>query len=104
MYGLVQGREAIPFRKAAAPAGAITTTPDGAHADADDMFLLGLPSYRRGSRLRWALPLAGLFLLVALGVALWLAIPRDSTPFAGLRGGARSGDRAPTSGSPDRAP
>jgi hypothetical protein len=79
MYGLVHGREAIPFRKAAAPAGAAPTAAD---ADADEMFLLGLPFYRRGSWLRWALPLAGVFLLVALGVALWQATRGLPTQFA----------------------
>lgn len=74
MYGLVQGREAIPFRKAAA-AGSHASSPSAADADADEMFLLGLPFYRRGSWLRWALPLAALVLFAIVGVALWQSIP-----------------------------
>jgi hypothetical protein len=75
MYGLVHGREAIPFRKASAAA---RTAPDaGADGDADETLLLGLPFYRRhGTWLRWALPLAGLLLLAALGIALWQTVPR----------------------------
>ncbi len=73
MYSLVQGREAIPSRKANA-GGANASGPTGADADADEMFLLGLPFYRRGSWLRWALPLAGVLLLAVLGVALWQSI------------------------------
>jgi hypothetical protein len=73
MYSLVQGREAIPFRKAAA-AGAAASTPSSADHDADEMFLLGLPFYRRGSWLRWALPLAALVLFTVVGVALWQSI------------------------------
>ena len=73
MYALVQGREAIPFRKASAGRGN-ASAPTGADADADEMFLLGLPFYRRGSWLRWALPLAGVLLLAVLGVALWQSI------------------------------
>jgi hypothetical protein len=80
MYGLVQGREAIPFRKAAAPQAA-QAEPTGADADADEMLLLGLPFYRRGTWLRWALPLAAVLLVSALGIALWRAIdtgPHDA--------------------------
>jgi hypothetical protein len=73
MYALVQGREAIPFRKAAAASGH-GSAPTAADADADEMFLLGLPFYRRGTWLRWALPLAGVVLLVVVAVALWQSI------------------------------
>lgn len=73
MYGLVRGREAIPFRKAAAAAG--NDSSSSAHSDADEMFLLGLPFYRRGSWLRWALPLAAVVLFAIVGVALWHSIP-----------------------------
>src|SRR5205085_1801275 len=58
MYGLVQGREAIPFRKAQ-PAGPAAAGGNGAD-ETDEVFLLGLPSRRRGSWMMWALPLAGL--------------------------------------------
>ena len=72
MYALVQGREAIPFRKATSSGHA--SAPTSADADADEMFLLGLPFYRRGSWLRWALPLAALLLFAIVGVALWQTI------------------------------
>ncbi len=69
MYGLVRGREAIPFRKA--KAGGHASTPSSADTDADEMYLLGLPFYRQGGWLRWALPLAAVVLFVVVGVALW---------------------------------
>jgi hypothetical protein len=73
MYGLVSGREAIPFRKAAVPtaAGGAPTHGDG---DADETLLLGLPFYRQGSWLRWALPLAAVVLIAGVSVALWQAV------------------------------
>jgi hypothetical protein len=85
MYALVQGREAIPFRKA--KAGAHATASASADTDADEMFLLGLPFYRQGSWLRWALPLAAVLLFIVVGVALWQLIsseqqPVSSTPVA----------------------
>ena len=73
MYALVQGREAIPFRKAA-PAEGQASAPTAADADADEMFLLGLPFYRRGNWLRRALPLAAILLFAIVGVALWQSI------------------------------
>jgi hypothetical protein len=79
MYALVQGREAIPFRKASA-GGANASAPTAADADADEMFLLGLPFYRRGSWLRWALPVAGVLLLAVLAVALWQTISPLNQP------------------------
>ncbi len=44
------------------------------------MFLLGLPFYRRGSWLRWALPLAGVVLFVVVAVALWQSIASLNQP------------------------
>jgi cytoskeletal protein RodZ len=73
MYALVQGREAIPFRKAATANGS-AAAPTTADTDADEMFLLGLPFYRRGSWLRWALPLVAVVLFTVIGVALWQSI------------------------------
>jgi hypothetical protein len=81
MYGLVRGREAIPFRKAAGP-GDSGTAPTRADADADETFLLGLPFYRRGNWLRWALPLAVVLLLALISVALWQTIRSLSQPVA----------------------
>ena len=74
MYGLVKGREAIPFRKARARAGA----DDGGHGrDADDPLLPGMPSSR--GWLVWALPLAALLVLAVLAVAVWQGLS-DSRP------------------------
>src|SRR5262249_34367993 len=73
MYDLVKGPEAIPFRKASMAGANASTSASGDH-DADDMFLLGLPGYRRGSWLRWALPLAGVVLLAVIGIALWQSV------------------------------
>jgi hypothetical protein len=79
MYGLAKGREAIPYRKAAAGSEA-----DGAEErtstegnEADEALLLGLPSYSgQGAWLRRLAPLAGVVLLVLLlGVAIWQALP-----------------------------
>ena len=81
MYGLVRGREAIPFRKAAG-ADSITTAPTRADADADETFLLGLPFYRRGNWLRWALPLAVVLLIAVVSIALWQTIRSMSQPVA----------------------
>lgn len=80
MYALVHGREAIPFRKATASSrGPALASSD---ADADEMYLLGLPFYRQGSWLRWALPLAAVLLVVVVGVALWQLIYGLQQPIA----------------------
>jgi hypothetical protein len=79
MYSLVQGREAIPFRKASTGITNAVTSGAGDH-DADEMFLLGLPLYRRGSWLRWVLPLVGVVLLAVVGVALWRSISEIQQP------------------------
>jgi hypothetical protein len=128
MYGLVKGREAIPFRKAAAAIGAGIADTDGLDSDADETLLLGLPFYRRGgSWVRWALPLAAVLLLVTLGIALWQALPtkkevadkgagpakpenrkevggtnvgNQGTPEAGKGGGAAQETTKPGSGTP----
>jgi hypothetical protein len=68
MYGLVKGRESRPSRR---PVPSETTGLLGEDGDADDTFLLGLPFYRRAPWLRWALPLVGVCLLLAIAVALW---------------------------------
>jgi cytoskeletal protein RodZ len=82
MYALVRGREAIPFRKAT---GAHGSAPTSADADADEMFLLGLPFYRSGNWLRWALPLGAVVLFAIVGVALWqliYGVQQPATPVA----------------------
>jgi hypothetical protein len=93
MYGLVQGREAIPFRKAGTPQTATTAAaPTRADADADEMLLLGLPFYRRGTWLRWALPLAAVLLVSVLGVALWQAIASTNPHDPGRQVANNAGD------------
>ncbi len=79
MYGLVHGKEAIHSRKAASKGGT-DSSPSSADAEADEMFLLGLPFYRRGSWLRWGLPLAAVVLFAIVGVALWQSISGDHQP------------------------
>ncbi|HEY7425589.1 MAG TPA: hypothetical protein VH682_15260, partial [Gemmataceae bacterium] len=88
MYALIQGPEAIPFRKAST--GITNTVSSGAgDHDADDMLLLGLPLYRRGSWLRWALPLAGVVLLGVVGVALWQSVIGVQQPIPSNRVASR---------------
>jgi hypothetical protein len=65
MYGLVKGREAIPYRRApASPRAAAEST------DSDD-----LPPLLGASWMRWLLPIAGLLLIGALGLAVWQILP-----------------------------
>jgi hypothetical protein len=101
MYGLVQGREAIPFRKAASPQAAQAGLA-GADADADEMLLLGLPFYRRSAWLRWALPLAAVLLLVGLGIALWQVVantgPHDFSRVASADKGNQKDNAENTNG------
>jgi hypothetical protein len=59
MYGLVHGREAIPFRKARRLAG-------GDEEDEEPI--------ARTNWALWAAPLVGVFLVLALGLALWQAL------------------------------
>jgi hypothetical protein len=76
MYALIKGREAIPNRKVSAQAvgqGALAQNGAGSD-DADDTLLLGLSLSRPGSLLRWVLPLVAACLLVAAGLAIWMAI------------------------------
>ncbi len=73
MYGLVKGREAIPFRKARGRDGL------GADDIGDDPLLPGLPSSR--GWLLWVLPLAAVLVLAALAIAVWQALP-DAHPTA----------------------
>jgi hypothetical protein len=72
MYGLVQGKESIPFRKAAITTAPAASAPNGVGDDDDSP--LGL-SIRRGGWPRWALPVAGALLLVALVLTLFKVIP-----------------------------
>lgn len=75
MYGLVRGREAIPYRRAAAVASA-AEAPVADDDQADETLLLGLPLYsRQGPWFRRLAPLAGVVLLaLALVVAIALSM------------------------------
>jgi hypothetical protein len=84
MYGLVQGREAIPYRKPAPSSASISNLDvlgDGS-MDTDETLLLGLPLYRKQGWFRWALPLAVVLLLVGALIAIWQAIPSSRPPLA----------------------
>jgi hypothetical protein len=78
MYGLVQGREAIPFRKA--KAGTHNSPTASGDADDDELYLLGLPFYRQGGWLRWALPIGAVLLVLIVGVALWQLMSGEQPP------------------------
>ncbi len=77
MYGLVKGREAIPFRKAQ-----VRAADDGENRD-DDLFLGGLPSSR--GWLIWALPLAIALLLAALAFTIWQTMPSERIAVAAAK-------------------
>jgi hypothetical protein len=76
MYGLVQGKESIPFRKAG-----ITTQPaaaaNGLQDDSDES-PIGLALMRRGGWSRWALPAAGILLVAGLVFTLVKVLPGGS--------------------------
>jgi hypothetical protein len=107
MYGLVRGREAIPYRKAdrVPPANGTGIGPMPEREEADEALLLGLPLYpSQGSWWRRLVPILGVLALVAvLALALWQVVP----PFAAPRPGG-SGDNlaqaAPPSGDNALAP
>lgn len=88
MYGLIQGREAIPYRRPTrrhiAPGPGEPLLEEGVH-HADETLLLGLPLYRgEGSWARRILPVVVVVLLAgALGWALWEAWPGASARPAG---------------------
>lgn len=86
MYGLIKGREAIPYRKApSAPEPVAPRMVDGEQVDrhtrADDTLLLGMPFMsRQSSWLRKLMPVgAVLLLLVGLVVAITKAMPGKIT-------------------------
>jgi hypothetical protein len=71
MYGLVKGREAIPFRKASSKANAALKPGE----EGEDTAVLGMPVHRRhASWLKWAIPAAAVLLFLALGAALFSAL------------------------------
>jgi hypothetical protein len=81
MYRLIQGRETIPFKKAARPGAPAALV--GAEEDDDP---LTLPFLRKGSWLRWALPVAAVLLVAALGFAIW-EVMQPRHPAGPSRGG-----------------
>jgi hypothetical protein len=82
MYGLIHGREAIPYRKTSRMVSVDGTASESAAQanEADEALLLGLPLYRsEGPWYRRLLPLGVvLVLLLLLAAAIWQAMP--STP------------------------
>ena len=87
MYGLVKGREAIPFRKARGRAGAAAG--EGPDRDADDPLLPGMPSSR--GWLIWALPIAAVLVLAVLAVAVWQGLAESHPPAHAV---AAAGDKS----------
>jgi hypothetical protein len=74
MYALVQGRESLTSRKAPRPLSA-AGEPD---QEADEHLLPGLSVFHQAPWLRWALPLAGLVLLLLIAIPLLLDLMRPS--------------------------
>ncbi len=68
MYGLVQGKESIPFRKAAVTRTPAVTGTAGNGEEADESPLGQV--MRRGGWGRWVVPAAGVLLVVGLGLIL----------------------------------
>jgi hypothetical protein len=76
MYGLVQGREAIPFRKAGPKPGVVKA----GEADSETA-VLGMPVHKRHAAwLKWAIPIAAVLLIGVLGFALYNALSSDNKP------------------------
>jgi outer membrane biosynthesis protein TonB len=74
MYGLVQGKESIPFRKAASTTPAVAPAVNGLQDDSDES-PIGLAMMRRGGWARWALPAAGILLVAGLVFTLIKVLP-----------------------------
>jgi hypothetical protein len=90
MYGLVKGREAIPYRKAPVPKPSRAVPPVKVPVDeeADETLLMGLPLYNRaGTLAKWLVPLGALCLLVLAAVAFFMALPSTQPRPAGGNGG-----------------
>jgi len=83
MYGLVKGREAIPFRKA--PANDLGAEGDSEETDDAMLSVLAFHRQQNGWK-RWVLPVAGVILFLALPVVLIAALlqgsnlPRETHP------------------------
>jgi hypothetical protein len=79
MYGLVKGREAIPFRKPPTAAAEAEEPPEG--REVDETLRLGLPALRRkGGWTNWAILGGGATALVACLVLAIVMLLRSSGP------------------------
>jgi hypothetical protein len=78
MYGLVQGKESIPFRKAPNAAPTTARAASTNVADGGDESSPGFGIGRRGGWSRWALPAAGVLLIVGLTFTLIKVLPGGS--------------------------
>jgi hypothetical protein len=80
MYGLIRGREAIPYRKVSAPAPGQRADEGAGAADGEEEgTLLGLSFYRRdGNSVRWLVGAAAAGLLLGAAIAIWMAIAPGS--------------------------
>jgi hypothetical protein len=74
MYGLVQGKESIPFRKAPIAATPSAARP-GSYGDDGDDAPFGSALARRGGLPRWVVPAAGILLVVGLILTLIKVMP-----------------------------
>jgi hypothetical protein len=91
MYGLVKGREAIPFRKAPADGG-------GEGDDEEDDAMISVLAFhrRQNSWKRWALPVAGVILFLALPVVLIAALLQGSNAPRETHASVANSDKTPT--------
>jgi hypothetical protein len=87
MYGLVQGREAIPYRKASSP----KKTDKEAVVDEDSLAL-------SSGWLRWVLPAASLLLVGLLGLAVYQVLPGPKQKDKQVAGRDRGGEGGPRDG------
>jgi hypothetical protein len=78
MYGLIQGREAIPNRKVPAPASGVgEVVPDGQEEES----LLGMALFRRGGdSLQWLVAGTALCLLLGAAITIWISVGPSSRP------------------------
>jgi len=97
MYGLVKGREAIPFRKALAAPAASGSALD-VDGDNDETPLLSLAFLGKTNWVSWVLPAAAVLLVGSLALALWQAMgppaaPAVPGPVAAVNPGSASADK-----------
>src|SRR5713226_2830642 len=78
MYGLIQGREAIPNRKVSAPAAAAG---ESAADSQEDETLLGTALSRLGGdSLQWLVVATALCLLLGAGITIWMSVASPARP------------------------